>query len=140
MHRYIIQFSVASVLLAIVACGGSKPALISTSDINSARHAGGLSALYDKADKLIIESRGSTKEELMGIQSQIAGMLVEDKKTEIDKVLQEKKTEHGLVDRSSLTLLLASVAKMKVWDFKRYSVIVPSLKNMLDKTNHEIAE
>ncbi|MBV1909244.1 MAG: hypothetical protein KUG78_07965, partial [Kangiellaceae bacterium] len=30
--------------------------------------------------------------------------------------------------------------KMKVWDFKRYSVIVPSLKNMLDKTNHEIAE
>lgn len=140
MKSNLNQICAVALLSALLACGGSKPALISQQDINNARQAGKLSSLYSKADQLIIESSGSSKEEMIGIQSQIAKFLVEDQKTEIDRVLAENKTEYDLVDRNSLRNLIAQVEPMKRWDFSRYSVVLPSLKNQLDKTNHEISD
>jgi len=140
MKNNLNQLCIVALLSGLIACGGGKPAMISQTDITDARQSGQLSSLYDKADKIIIDSRGSTKEEMIGIQSQIAKLLVEDQKAEIDKVLKNNKTEHGLVDRISLEGLITKVEKMRTWDFARYSVVLPSLKNQLEKTKHEISE
>ncbi len=126
-------------LISLMACGGSKTALINQSDINQASESGQLAALYDKVDKMIIEARGSDKEELIATQSKIATLLVDQQEKRIAEVLANNKTKYdGMVDRKSIQMLLSEAEAIKKWDVSRYSTIVPTLKAQLDKTEHAI--
>lgn len=134
------QIILAAFIASLVACGGSKTALIKLSDINQASESGQLAALYDKVDKMIIEARGSDKEQLIATQTEIAKRLVDQQEQKIATISTEKKTEFGMVDRQTLQQLLAQAENVKKWDVSRYSSIVPALKAQLDRTEYAITE
>jgi hypothetical protein len=140
MKSSLHQIAVTAFLASLIACGGSKTALINQSDINQASESGQLAALYDKIDKMIIEARGSDKEQLISTQSEIAKRLVDQQEQNITKVLTEQKTKFGMVDRKKLQQLLQQVEQVKKWDVSRYSSMVPALKAQLERTEHAIAE
>ncbi|MEP2542501.1 MAG: hypothetical protein ABJI60_18760, partial [Kangiellaceae bacterium] len=134
------QILLAAFITTLIACGGTKTALINQSDINQASESGQLAALYDKVDKMIIEARGSDKEQLISTRNDIAKRLVDQQEQQIATVLNEQKTEFGMVDRQSLQKLLQQAENVKKWDVSRYSSIVPALKAQLDRTEHAITE
>lgn len=134
------QILLAAFITTLIACGGAKTALINQSDINQASESGQLAALYDKVDKMIIEARGSDKEQLISTRNDIAKRLVDQQEQQIANVLNEQKTEFGMVDRQSLQKLLQQAENVKKWDVSRYSSIVPALKAQLDRTEHAITE
>lgn len=134
------QILLAAFITTLIACGGAKTALINQSDINQASESGQLAALYDKVDKMIIEARGSDKEQLISTRNDIAKRLVDQQVQQIANVLNEQKTEFGMVDRQSLQKLLQQAENVKKWDVSRYSSIVPALKAQLDRTEHAITE
>jgi hypothetical protein len=134
------QILLAAFITTLIACGGTKTALINQSDINQASESGQLAALYDKVDKMIIEARGSDKEQLISTRNDIAKRLVDKQEQQIATVLNEQKTEFGMVDRQSLQNLLQQAENVKKWDVSRYSSIVPALKAQLDRTEHAITE
>ena len=107
------QLILAAFIASLFACGGSKTALINQSDINQASESGQLAALYDKVDKMIIEARGSDKEQLIQTQTEIAKRLVDQQEQQIAKVLAEEKTEFGMVDRQTLSQLLEQAENVK---------------------------
>ena len=134
------QILLAAFITTLIACGGTKTALFNQSDINQASESGQLAALYDKVDKMIIEARGSDKEQLISTRNDIAKRLVDQQEQQIATVLNEQKTEFGMVDRQSLQKLLQQAENVKKWDVSRYSSIVPALKAQLDRTEHAITE
>jgi len=139
MKNMISKLLLPIIILQIVACGGGKKALISQADINSAKNSGTLASLYDKSESLKLESRGSSKKELIAIQSQIASLLVEDRISKLNATLANKKTEYGQVDLLTLNNLNQSIDGMKQWDSARYELLMPMLRKAIEQTNSEIA-
>ena len=116
MNSFIIIFLMAGLL----ACGGGKKALISQSDINAAANSGTLATLYQKAEKLKNESRGSSKEQLVVVQSNIAKLLVESRIGKVKQSLTNDKTKFDLMDLETLAKLTESIDGMKIWGQAQY--------------------
>ena len=114
--------------VTLVACGGGSTALISQSEIDSARSSGQLAALYSKATTLVNESRGSSKTEAINLRSKIAQILVSDKSEEVNKVLAEHDKQPGSKSRVTLQQLTGSIDEMKVWSATDYT----RLKSKID--------
>ncbi len=140
MNRIVINLVAMIFISGILACGGSKKALIAPSDISQAKDNGTLESLYDRAGQLILDSRGSNKKEFIQIQSQIAALLVQDRVSQVSDTLANKKTQYGLVDRVTLVSLKDNIANMNQWDAKRYVLLMPKVQQAIDQTNFEISD
>lgn len=140
MNKIINSYLVLILLSAAIACGGSKKALITQTEIESARSAGTLASLYHKSAKLKLESRGKAKEELAVIQSNIGNLLVSDMSKRVDSRLLGSKTEYGLVDKNILLSLLEKIQPMKAWNEKQFAINSSLISKSLEKTNDAIFE
>jgi len=140
MNKIFINSLAVVFVFGLLACGGAKKAIIGPADISQAKSNGTLESLYDKAGKLVTDSRGSSKKEFVRIQTEIAELLVGERVSLINDTLGNKKTEYGLVDRESLLGLKTAIKNMSQWDSKRYDLVFPMIQQALDKTNSEINE
>lgn len=136
----LMAFLMVFLMVSLLACGGSKKALISQSDINSAANSGTLAALYDKTAGLLKESRGSSKEDLMLVQSNIAKLLVGARVNRINEVLAGKKTEFDLIDQETLSDLEKSIQGMTQWNPNKYKELHQRLAQAIGKTASAIDE
>ncbi|TQV77088.1 hypothetical protein FLL45_03820 [Aliikangiella marina] len=110
-------------IFTLMACGGGGAALISQSEIDTARASGNLPALYDKATQLVTESRGSSKEEAISLRSKIVALLVQDKSQAVDQVLAKHEKAPETVTRTELNQLSESINPMQVWSATDYARI-----------------
>ncbi len=140
MKQYPSLILACGLSLILLACGGSKKSLISQSDINAAVSSGTLSKLYDKTTTLVKDSRGSSKEELVKIQSNIAKLLVDERIKNINKELEKNKTAFNLVDKETLIKLETSIQEMSQWDSQKYQQVHQILTQAIGKTNTAIEE
>jgi len=140
MNRILINCLAIVFFVSLIACGGAKKAVIGPADINLAKNNGTLESLYDQAGKLAAESRGSSAEEFIQIQSKIAQLLVQDRVALVTDTLANKKTEYAMVDRTTLDELKKSITNMQQWDPNRYKLVLPMVQQALDKTNFEIGD
>jgi len=129
----------ALLVISLIACGGKK-ALITPSEINEAQNTGTLETLYEKAEKLKSEARGSSKNELSNVQLTIAKLLVDERKAVIQKVLSEHKTEYGFVDKAHLSELEMKIENVKRWDLASFNQMSQGLQQSINQTQNEIDE
>jgi len=139
MNKITINLIAIFCISGIIACGGSKTALINQSDIRQAQKNGTLEVLYDQAGKIAAESRGSSKREIVIMQSEIAKLLVQERVALVNRTLKNDKTEYGTVAKDKLNDLQMKTANMKLWDNKRYEMISQMIEKSLDDTKLEIA-
>ena len=140
MKLRINTFITALAITGLLACGGGNKALISQAEINSASNSGTLAALYDKAEKLKNESRGSSKKELTAIQSNIAKILVDNRISAVNKSLAGDKTEFGLLDLETLAELNQNIKGMIVWNQAQYQSTKSKIDTAIAVTNNSIQE
>lgn len=134
MKNYANAIPTIGLMICLAACGGNKKALISQSEINAAANSGTLAALYDKTKSLLKESRGSSKDELILVRSNIVKLLVDARVKNIDEAFAEKKTEFDLLDQETLIGLEKSIQGMTQWDPKTYQQLHQRLAQAIGKT------
>ncbi len=110
-----ISYLLGLSLCCVVACGGPNKALITQSEIDAANQNGTLDSLYRKAEQLAAQNSGSSKEEVLSIQANIAGLLVKQKSAEVDSLLSKQQAPDAVVTRSQLLAAKESIAPMQQW-------------------------
>ncbi|WP_196138279.1 hypothetical protein [Aliikangiella sp. G2MR2-5] len=131
------QILTAASLAFFLACGGSNKALITQSEIDSARQSGTLSALYDKATKLISESGGSSKKEAIALQSKIAGLLTAKHSGEVEALLSRDESAQPIT-RSELLSSKSAIADMQQWSATDYTKLASKLDAKIAELNKKI--
>ncbi|MET1253664.1 hypothetical protein [Aliikangiella maris] len=139
MQSKFIQFVIYLLLSALIACGGPKQALISPAEIQSAQQSGNLLALYDKVSNMVMQNKGSAKEEAIAIQSEIAQLLTQQKKQQVAQVVAQFNQEGSSITREQLLDLKSSVQSMQQWSATDFARISPQINQMLAQINQLIA-
>ena len=139
MKNKLSVFSTSLLLTTLIACGGAKPILISSNDINQAQSNGTLIGLYDKAESLIKESRGSTKKELVEIQKNIAQKIVV-KRTALVEATLNLKTEYELVPLEKLEQASVKLADLERVNVSSFGQLAPKIGTAQKATREAISE
>lgn len=134
------QIVATSALVFLMSCGGGNKILIPQSDISAAQKNGNLSALYEKANKMVDENRGSKKEEALKIRSQIANLLIKDKQQMVDGILEKHNADLNSVTRNDLNNALSNITDVKNWSATSYTLLKSKIDIALNKTNATINE
>jgi predicted DNA-binding ArsR family transcriptional regulator len=138
MKKILVSLLTVYLLIGIIACGGPSKALISQSEIDSARKAGTLNRLYDKATGFVSQSKGSSKKEAMVLQSNISQLLVTDSTAKVNQLLARYKADNTSVTRKEIIDIQASISDMQQWSATDYARLNPRLNIAKDSINTNI--
>ncbi len=122
----------------MLACGGSKKAMLTQTEIETAQKNGNLSVLYKQMTETIEQSRGSTREEAITLRAQISQLLIDDKLKQVDSVLETQKSKPDSVSRVSLLALQQSVSEMQSWSATEHTRATSRVNNALNDVNRSI--
>jgi len=139
MHNKLIKttltLSLSFLLSLLVACGGANKALISTAEIDTARRAGSLENLYQKASGLVARESGSSKKQAIELRSKIARLLVEDKSAQVSQLVAQYQQSPETVDRAAVLSLKQAISGMQQWsatDYTRESIRLNKIQEEID--------
>ena len=139
MNKINLNLIIACFIALLMACGGSKKAMISQSEIDSSNADGTLEQLYDKANQMLAESRGSAKKEITKTIVRIVDLLVINRTKLVHRTLSDNQTDYGLIDMDTLRGLKESIKNMRQWREADYVVLSNSLDEVAVQIEQEIS-